>query len=490
MSKSSHNLSNYKLLSCDQGQLVPVSCRAVLPGDVWRQSTSLLIRTNPLVTPVMHPVRARVHHFFVPNRIIWDEFEPFITGGPIGTSTPAHPVIACPPSTGFAVKSLADYLGVTPGVPDRQVNALPFRAYAKIYNEFYRDQDLVPEVALSTASGTDSTTNVALQFAMWERDRFTLSRLLPQKGPAVTMPLGTSAPVRSNAAVGTEYVTALDDTDVARRLVTDTNGVYLRAGAAGGTDERLFTDLSLATPPTITELRTAFALQQYAENRSLYGSRYTDYLAFLGVDAQDMRLQRPEYLGGGVQTIQFSEVVQTSPAEVDTDETPLGRLGGHGIGAMKSNRFHYRVMEHGFIITLVSVLPKTIYAQGLEREWNKRTKEDYWQRELEHVGQFEVQNQEVYMAHSDPTGRFGFIDRYDEYRRAESSVAGEFRTVLDDWHMARIFSTDVALNDTFVRANPTDRIYADTSTNELQIMARHSIKALRLVSKNGTPRSF
>lgn len=493
MKRSKHSLSNYKLLSCDQGQLVPVGLQEVLPGDSFQHSTSALIRVSPLVTPVMHPVRARIHHFFVPHRLVWDDWENFITGGPDGADASVFPTIACPASTGFAVGSLADYLGVPPGVPDEEVSALPFRAYSLIFNEFYRDQDLVTALTIDTTSGADTTTNVALQKAAWERDRFTLSRLTPQKGPTVTMPLGSSAPVAIDKTLAQLPISVGAQTsDGAKRYLQDEAGL-LQLKATGGTtpdDQMLFADLAEATPPSITELRTAFALQQYAENRSLYGSRYTDYLALLGVKSSDARLQRPEYLGGGVETIQFSEVVQSSPGTFDTDEYPLGTLGGHGIGAMKSNRYQRFFEEHGYVITLLSVLPKTMYAQGLAKTWNRRTKEDFFQTELQFVGQDEVLNKEVYLAHTTPEGTFGYIDRYDEYRRAESSIAGEFRDTLDSWHMARIFSSDPALNSTFVTSNPTDRIYASTTTNELQVMVNHKIRARRIVSKVGTPRSF
>lgn len=487
--RARHSLSNYKLLSCDQGQLIPIQCREVLPNDVWDHHTSALIRVSPLVTPVMHPVRARIHHFFVPNRLLWDNWEKFITGGADGLNASVHPYLTTPASTGFAVKSLADYLGVTPGVPDRKVSALPFRAYALCFNEFYRDQDLVTPLTISTADGSDTTTNVALQNAAWERDRFTLARLTPQKGPAVTLPLGSQAPIHVPGTTGGAVDVYSDGAAAYRHIDSSTADATISANA-GSQVSAMYADLSGATSSTITELRTAFALQQYAENRSLYGSRYTDYLAFLGVRSSDARLQRPEYLGGGVQTIQFSEVVQSSPGEFDASEYPLGTLGGHGIGAMKSNRYRKFFEEHGFVMSFLSVLPKTIYAQGLERMWSREVKEDYFQTELQFVGQAEVKNKEVYFGHTTPEGTFGYIDQYDEYRRAESTVHGEFRTIDDSWHMARIFNTDPALNSTFVTANPTDRIYAETSTNELQVMVNHTIKAKRLVAKVGTPRSF
>lgn len=491
MKRSKHSLSHYKLLSCDQGQLVPIGLQEVLPGDSFQHSTSALIRCAPLATPVMHPVRARIHHFFVPNRLLWDNWEKFITGGPDGLNASVFPTITTTAGTGYSVGSLGDYLGVPPSVPSLTVSALPFRAYGLIFNEFFRDQDLVTALTVSTADGADTTTNIALQNVAWERDRFTLSRLYPQKGAAVTLPLGTSAKVAAAGANGTGVLNLFSDqSSQAENILTGGATALMGNGGATTAGNFLYADLSTATAATITELRTAFALQQYAENRSLYGSRYTDYLAFLGVKSSDARLQRPEYLGGGVQTIQFSEVVQSSPGTYDSDEYPLGNLGGHGIGAMKSNKYQRFFEEHGYVVSLLSVLPKTVYAQGISKTWNRRTKEDYFQSELQFVGQDEVLNKEVYAAHASPEGTFGYIDRYDEYRRAESGIAGEFRTTLDSWHMARIFSSDPALNSTFVTANPTDRIYAATASNELQVMVNHKIRARRIVAKTGTPKSF
>lgn len=502
MKRNKHSLSNYKLLSCDQGQLVPIGLQEVLPGDSFRHSTSALIRVSPLVTPVMHPVRARIHHFFVPHRLVWEDWEDFITGGADGLNASVFPTITTTAGTGYSVGSLGDYLGVPPTVASLEVSALPFRAYALIFNEFYRDQDLVSPLTIDLTSGPDTTTNIALQKAAWERDRFTLARTTPQKGAAVTLPLGTYAPVeglgkrtqvfptpsRAVYETGGSGTVTYTNTVMIDGTTTD-NELYVEQNGSTGYP-LIRANLATATAATITELRTAFALQQYAENRSLYGSRYTDYLAFLGVRSSDARLQRPEYLGGGVETIQFSEVVQSSPGTFDTDEYPLGTLGGHGIGAMKSNRYQRFFEEHGYVISLLSVLPKTVYAQGISKTWNRRTKEDFFQTELQFVGQDEVLNKEVYAAHATPNGTFGYIDRYDEYRRAESSIAGEFRTTLDSWHMARIFSSDPALNSTFVTSNPTDRIYADATANELQVMVKHKIEARRIVSKVGTPRSF
>jgi len=210
-----HSLSNTKLFSCDMGELVPCGLTEVLPGDSIQQATNALVRASPLLSPVMHPVNVRIHHWFVPHRLVWEDFEDFITGGPDGMDDSVFPTIAMPASTGFAVGSLADYLGVPTGVPpgasNLDVSALPFRAYALIFNEWYRDQDLVSPLTVDLTSGPDTTTNLALQNIAWEKDYFTSSRPWEQKGPAITIPLGTEAlgSLRIEAIIGREVIIAV-----------------------------------------------------------------------------------------------------------------------------------------------------------------------------------------------------------------------------------------------------------------------------------------
>ena len=494
MKRSKFSLSNYKLLSLDLGELVPIGMYEVLPGDTVQQATNALVRASPLVAPVMHPVHARIHHWYVPYRLLWEDWEDFITGGPDGQDSSVFPTITIGGGSGAPVGSLADYLGVPPGVNNIEVSALPFRAYAMIFNEWYRDQDLQTELAISLASGADSTTSTALVNCSWEKDYFTSARPWEQKGPAVTIPLGTTAPLVLNPASG-----AIPNS-VVRTSSTgaiNTNSSTLNSSNAGvfelggGTDMTLDitghtrVDLSGASAVTVNLLREALALQRYEEARARYGSRYTEYLRYLGVRSSDARLQRPEYLGGGKNTIQFSEVLQTAEGE-----DPVGTLRGHGISAMRSNRFRRFFEEHGVVISLMSVRPKTIYVQGLNRHWNRRFKEDFWQREFQHIGQQEVLNKEVYAAHASPNGVFGYQDRYDEYRRTESTVAGQFRDTLDFWHFARIFGSSPALNSDFVRCVPREDPFAVPSDDVLYVMARHSIQARRLVAKTGTSYIF
>lgn len=495
MKRSKFSLSNNKLLTCDMGELVPIGLMEVLPGDTVQHATSALVRASPLLAPVMHPVSVRIHHWYVPNRLIWEDWEDFITGGPDGLDASVFPTITHGGGTGAAVGSLADYLGVTPSVNNLVTSALPFRAYALIYNEWYRDQDLETAAAISVASGADVTTSTTLRNIAWEKDYFTSARPWEQKGPSVTVPLGTEAPVMGIGVAGGGATTAanvavretspLPNRNMPFGAQTTTANINIEMdGVASATQKpKVFADLTNASAVTVNVLREALALQRYEEARARFGSRYTEYLRYLGVRSSDARLQRPEYLGGGKQTIQFSEVLQTG-ANFDSN-SGVGTLRGHGIGALRSNRYRRFFEEHGFVISMMSIRPKTIYVNGLARTWNRRFKEDFWQKELAHIGQQAVLNKEVYAAHATPDGTFGYQDRYDEYRRQESTVSGEFRTTLNHWHLGRIFASDPALNASFVSCVPTERVFASSATDVMWIMANHNIQARRLVSKTG-----
>lgn len=496
MKRGKFSLSSTKLLSCDMAELIPVGWLEALPGDTIQQSTSALVRCAPLLSPVMHPVEVRFHHWFVPLRLIWADFEKFITGGPDGLDATAHPTITFGGGTGAAIGSLADYMDAVPLVNNLVTSALPFRAYNMIFNENYRDQDLQSEIAISTGNGVDATTSVALQNIAWEKDSYTSARPWEQKGPAITLPLGSDAPVKGIGFYGTtgtiasavlRQTTPLPDLATPNDLVQSSLvGLAVRADSAieGTAKPLVYADLSGASAITVNALREALALQRYEEARARFGSRYTEYLLYLGVKSSDARLQRPEYLGGGRQTIQFSEVLATAETGATTD---VGDMKGHGIAAMKSNRYRRYFEEHGIVMTLMSVRPKTMYMQGLPRKFNRRTKEDYWQKEIQHIGQDNILNKEIYAAHATPDGTFGWQDRYDEYRKSESHVSGEFRTsALNYWHLARDFSADPALNAAFVKSIPTKRVFAAPSADCLYVMAKHSIQARRLVAQTGS----
>jgi hypothetical protein len=493
--RSKFSLSNYKLFSSDMGYIVPCGCFEVLPGDTVQHATSALIRLAPLVTPVMHPLRVKIHHWYVPYRLIWEDFEEFITGGPDGADASVYPTIDTGGS-GASVGSLLDYLGVPPNVSDLEVSALPVRAYNFIFNERYRDQDLVTAQAISVASGPDTTTATDLKLAAWEKDYFTSSRPWEQKGPAVTLPLGDKAEL-----VGLGVETGQTPTAAASKTFVDGTGEVFTTSdrtwktqdmsfavkaadsspASASNPPEIYADLSNATAATVNTIREAFAKQRFEEARARYGSRFTEYLRYLGVRSSDARLQEPEYLGGGKQTIQFSEVLQTAEG---TD--PVGTLRGHGIGAMRSNRYRRFFEEHGIVMSTMTVRPKAMYSDGLARMWNRRVKEDFWQKELQHIGQQEVENQEVYADASNPTGVFGYQDRYDEYRGERSTIAGEMRTVLNDWHMARQFGSEPALNSDFINCDVSKRNFAAQTNNVIYAMCNHNIVARRLLVKKGS----
>lgn len=473
------------------GELIPCGLLEVLPGDSIQHATSALLRCSPLLSPVMHPVHVRIHHWFVPHRLVWEDFEDFITGGPDGMDASVFPTFTFGAGVN-TVGSLADYLGVTPlsGVA-LSCSAIPFRGYSLIWNEWYRDQDLQAPLVIDKTSGLDTTTNIALQNVCWEKDYFTSARPWEQKGPGITVPLGTSAPVLYSHANTTAWKVrnaatgALEVGATANMQANVTSGDLGKQGVATSQLDpsgNLIADLSAASAVTVNVLREALALQRYEEARARYGSRYTEYLRYLGVRSSDARLQRPEYLGGGKKVIQFSEVLQTAEGA-----NPVGEMRGHGVSALRSNRYRRFFEEHGYVFSLISVRPRTMYAQGLARTWNRRIKEDFWQKELEHIGQQEILNKEVFAGHASQDATFGYQDRYDEYRRAESTIAGEFRLpTLDFWHMARIFASSPALNADFVKSVPTERTFAVPSEDVLYIMANHSIQARRMVAQMGS----
>jgi len=490
MKRSKFSLSHFRLTTMDMGQLVPVGVVEALPGDSIQHATAALVRCSPLNTPVMHPVDVRTHHWFVPHRLVWDDWEDFITGGEDGNNASVFPTITLTP----AEKDLADYLGCPLGT-SLPFSALPFRAYAMIWNEWYRDQDLQTALTIDTTDGADTTTNTALQNVAWEKDYLTSARPWEQKGTAVTVPLGSQAPVQGiGIRSGGTTQSANDDVWETDALATRSmpgfrgNDSFVIEGeslstAVGATNlPQIYADLSSATGASVNLLREAFALQRFQEARARYGSRYTEYLRYLGIRPSDARLQRPEYLGGGRDTIQFSEVLSSNGATGGN----LGQLGGHGIAGHRSNRYRRFIEEHGYIISLMSIRPKTIYTDGSPRHLNRTTKEDFWQKELQHIGQQEVLNKEVYAASATPNGTFGYQDRYDEYRRQESTIHGEFNSSLNTWHFGRAYASEPALNESFIKCVPPEDPFAVSTNNTMWVEVKHSMQARRMVAPMGT----
>lgn len=480
-----HYLSYERKQSMNQGYITPIGIIEALPGDSFQHKVTALLRTQPLMAPVMHTAEIKIHHWFVPMRLLWDKWEDFITGGRDGLDESILPTVEAG-SSGFAIGSLADYFGIPTGVANLEVSALPFRAYNLIYNEYYRDQDLQDPLVVNMDSGEDTTTPKDLQLACWEKDYFTSARPTPQKGDDVQIPLSGDAPVFGvgSPARTTGNYPNYKESDGSTRAVTSYASPAVVPVDANNTPN-IYADLSDVSAVSINDLRLAVKLQVYKENMLRHGSRYVERLmAAFGVAPQDARLQLPEYLGGGKQIVQFSEVLQTA----EGDE-PVGEMRGHGIAAMSSNRYRKYIPEYGFIISFMIVRPKTAYQQGVHKMFTRKVKEDYFQPELQHIGMQAILNKEIYAQHTQPDGTFGFQDRYDEYRFMFDQVAGEFRDTLDFWHQGIKYSSQPALNADFVKCNATGRIFA-TDADQFLVRAKHSLQVKRRVHANGKPMVF
>lgn len=485
------DLSHERKMSLNMGSLVPAYVEEIIPGDRFKVKTEMLLRMAPMVAPVMHRVNAYMHYFFVPNRLVWSNWETFITGGATGLLTASMPTLDFTDAdrTALGKGKLPDYLAnicwpaAGPITDHIYINALPFRAYQLIYNEYYRDQTLQTAVPLvKTDATTDKADIIVLRKRCWEKDYYTSSLPWTQRGGEVLLP-GT-ADYRNG---GDHIVKAADGSAVADGTVDVVSG-HLQM-ASGADNDTLINDQNLdGYNITINDLRRASRLQAWLERNAVGGSRYVEQiLAHFGIKSSDARLQRPEYLGGGKTAVTISEVLNTS----STATEPQGNMAGHGIGVGVSNYFNKRFEEHGYVIGILSVLPRTAYQRNIPRTFLKTDKYDYFWPELAHIGEQPVKNAEMWLkgVNADDIGTFGYQSRYAEYKFKQSSVHGDFTDNLSHWHLGRIFTSQPALNSAFVEADPTHRAFAvtDTSIHKIYCMLYNDVKAIRPMPKFGTP---
>lgn len=577
--KSVFDLSYENKLSFDMGQLVPIYQENVVPGDKLRVNTEVLLRFAPMLAPIMHRVNCYVHYFFVPYRLIWDDWQEFITGGEDGLSQPVFPRLPLTESDSkFAVGTLADYLGynfpndanTSPSIAEYSL--LPFRAYQMIYNEYYRDQNLTNEVQISKASGDSTTTDnllkgtdystadaalyelTKLRYRAWEKDYFTSALPWVQRGVAAQIPfgnpsLGLTTSGELNSLLDVYQKSNLPNSSSWQRTIS---GQLNQASTSGQRDEDLafggsrvsysyrwkddgtsetktpsgssanlmatgegynleangvLSDINLngthavsvkqllnklkvdgLTAPTINELRLAEHIQKWLERNARGGARYIEQiLSHFGVRVPDYRLDRPEYLGGGKSPVQISEVLQTSATD---DVTPQANMAGHGYSVGNKNKFSYKFDEHGIVLGIMSVLPRTSYQDGVSRHLMKFDKFDYYFPEFAHLGEQEVKNCEVYNGTTlseDPLGTFGYQERYAEYKYRSGEVHGDFKTNLDFWHLGRKFQGTPSLNTSFVTSDPSKRIFAVEDGAHMWCQLYNNVRAVRPMPKHAIP---
>lgn len=588
MKRSKFNLSHTHLYTANMGKLIPFACFSTLPGDIFKMKQQAFIRATPMIKPIMHDVKFITQWWYVPYRLLWDNWTEHITGGTSGTDAYEFPQINSG-DEGFEIGGLADMLGMPTGVPDLNVSAMPFRAYSLIWNLRYRDEDLQDEVGLSFDDGEDETTNTDLLSPSWKKDYFTTARNSTQRGNEIGVPISAvdgvstnyytftmsiqstlvpisnalsyygystsnsqlawsvnsitgqqvyqtlgadaffNALIAGSVTLTTDQATALGlpssyyvsynsygirryEAATSWKLVFSsissneaTTGInnafydftYYSTGTSGSsypvfktTINNVYVNSSggISGVFDVRTLRVSSAMQRFQERSLKYGNRYEEMLQReFGVRPRDSRIDRPEYIGGSMSTLQIGEVFN----QTDTTDSPLGDYAGYGVAAMGDKTMKYRSVEHGLILGLMSIRPAPVYMQGCNREWLKTDRLEFYFPEFANIGMQEVYTGEIFAQGGDlDKSIFGYQDRYQEYRYLAPRISGDFKKeAYLDWHLGRQFAELPALNDSFINmGSDTDtfkRIFAYQGDDwaEFMILSKNQIIAYRPIPK-------
>lgn len=486
--RSPFNLSYEYKTTTEMGLLIPVLVKELMPSSVVSVDWTSIVRMMPLVSPVLHNIRLHFDLFFAPYRNLWDNpadaddnFEDFITGGEDGTLTPTFP--SWNPAT-KTVNSLWDYLTFPVGIDptDRRPSALPARAYAWIFNEWYRAQDIDTELTIDLTGGVD-TTDYAVQSRRWPHDYYTAALLDQQRGTAPSLPV-TGASVwdaSSFAAAAGTHALGMAGTGV--------DAIYVNNATAKTELNNVFNDNTLsATSVNIAAFRLATAQQRFLERNNLVGTRYTEFLrGHFGLSPADGVLQRPIHIGSITTPIRISEVLQTS----ESGTTPQGTLAGHGINVDSNHVGKFRAKEWGVLMGIASIMPEANYQQGVDREWIKDTRYDFYSPEFAQLSDQAIEEVELKASATgaNNTTLFGYIGAWDQYRSSHSKVTGYLRSGstpdFSHWTLARNFTSRPALNTAFITMKGTyagdpsmKRIFAVQNEYSFILQCGNNIRAI------------
>ena len=460
--RSSFDCQSTHKTTFDAGYLVPVYVDEMLPGDTFRLNMTAFARLATPLYPIMDNMHLDSFFFFVPNRLIWHNWQKFM-GQQNDPSDSISYVVPqqVSPAGGYAIGSLQDYMGL-PTVGQvgagNTVSHCAFwpRAYNLIYNEWFRDENLQNSVTVNTGDGPDNVSNYTLLRRGKRKDYFTSALPWPQKGASVTLPLGTSAAIRVNNNTGTGADTMYRSAEAVKNSFLGTAAGLASPAATNA----LYADLSTATAATINQLRQSFQIQKLLERDARGGTRYTEIIrSHFGVISPDARLQRPEYIGGGSTNININPIAQTSGTNASGTTTPMGTLAAMGTALAHNHGFTYSATEHGVIIGLVSVRADLTYQQGLQRMWSRSTRYDFYFPAFATLGEQAVLNKEIYVTGSSGDNDvFGYQERWAEYRYYPSRISSLFRSTaagtIDAWHLAQKFTATPTLNTTFIQDTP------------------------------------